>query len=376
MPLYRESRTRLPPMSGEDTSSGEERPAGGPNRSSSSWEPYRSPETRRGGVSRLLRRYSFSITVAVTALAFGALIYFSPKRLAPEADSREAAPDTNHATLSVYSDPEGAAVIVGADTVGVTPIERHRIPAGTYLVSVERETYVDRDTVLTLSTDQSAVYAPQLSPEEGLPSAEQDLPPISSGAEGSESSLLETPEEQEPTSPPESDAGGSTEDIQEQTSTSESPAEETEEEENSLVMGSLVLRTTPESTAVELNGSRVGSTPMRLDRVAVGTHDITFHRSGYESETRRVEVQENETIPVEAALEAQTGHLRVLARPWGSIYINGQRRAENSDVWYETNLPAGTHTITARHPSLGDKQRMVEVVAADTQSVVMELREN
>jgi hypothetical protein len=68
--------------------------------------------------------------------------------------------------------------------------------------------------------------------------------------------------------------------------------------------------------------------------------------------------------------------LRILVRPWGSIYVNGQRRMDAADIWYETKLQTGTYTVTARHPALGEKEREVEVAPSDTQSVVLDLREN
>jgi hypothetical protein len=112
-----------------------------------------------------------------------------------------------------------------------------------------------------------------------------------------------------------------------------------------------------------------------LDQVAAGTHEVTFTRPGYETVTKRVDVNGTNTVTVEASLPSQTGYLRVLVRPWGSIYVNDQRRMEDADVWYETKLQTGTYTVTARHPTLGEKERAVEVAARDTQSVVLDLRE-
>lgn len=365
-------------MSSDETSPGEKRPAERPKDRSPSWEPYQSPEATSSSVLRLLRRHSFSITLVVAALAVGALIYFSPKRLSPKPDSEKSSPVSRYSTLSVYSDPTGASVIVGADTVGSTPLENHRIRAGTYLVSVAKEDYLDRDTALTLAASQSAVYAPQLNRKEELSNAEQggtqELSTTESfGAEPSSN------RPQEGASNQESYAGGTSGTRQGQgTSEEQEPRSRSsvEGEANSLVTGSLELKSDPEIVMVELNGYRVGSTPMRLGQVAAGTHEVTFTRPGYQTVTKRVQVNGRDTITVKAALKAQTGQLRVLVHPWGSIYINGQRRAEDSDVWYETQLQAGTHTVMARHPALGEKERAVEVAPSDTQSVVLDLREN
>lgn len=359
-------------MAGEETSPGDQSARSG--QGSPSWEPYQSPQSSRGGVWSFLRRYSFSITVVAAALAVGALIYFSPKRLSSEQASGGLTPDqgSNSSTISVYSEPAGAAVIVGADTVGMTPVENHQVASGTYLVTVEKDNYVDRDTALTLAADQSLVYSPQLRQEQAEPSAEQDEPQARSTTEDFGT---DPPQEEQPegsSTPTTSDAAGSSGASQEQEPGSETSADA---DSDPLVTGVLEIRSEPGSTAVEINGYEVGSTPMRLDQVAAGTHEVTLRHPGYETVTRTVRVTGNGTRTVEASLEALTGHLRVLVRPWGSIFINGEEHAEDSDVWYETELRTGTYTVTARHPSLGEQAQAVEVVARDTQSVVLNIRE-
>lgn len=345
-------------------------------RGSTSWEPYQSPEGSGGSVLRLLRRYAFSITLVTAALAIGALIYFAPTRLAPEQGSSPPPndPPTNderRATLSVSSQPTGAAVIVGADTVGVTPIENHQLSPGTYLVTVDREDYESRDTVLTLSDGQSATFTPRFSQDES-PFGGQDL----TDASPPDSSLpSDDPVASSPPSPSTSDEpSGSAPDEAVENTPSETSSAPTDDG-TTLATGTLVLRATPERTTVELDGSEVGSTPTTLGDVVARTYEVTFSQPGYKTVTRRVNVGSSDTVTVAATLERQTGHLRVLVRPWGSIYIDDQLHAENSDVWYDTSLPVGSHTITAEHPALGEMSQSVDVTARDTQSVVLDLRE-
>ncbi|PSQ91080.1 MAG: PEGA domain-containing protein [Bacteroidetes bacterium QH_2_63_10] len=377
-------------MSGEEPSSGEERPAEHPYGGSPSWKPYRSPDARRGGVLRFLRRHAFLITLVAAVLAVGALIYFSPKRLAPEPDAAGVAPSQEtgsgdtYSTLSVYTVPTGARVIVGNDTVGVTPVENRRVPSGTHVVSVAKKGFVNRDTAMMLAADQSAVYAPQLSQEANLPGDEREAPERSTTEdfrpEPTPDPSQTADPSQETASTQESYAGSPSAPgtSPEQTTTQErsaSPDSAAEGGADSLVTGTLALSSDPTGATVELNGYRVGTTPVSLDQVAAGTHEVTFTRPGYETVTKRVDVDGTNTVTVEASLPSQTGYLRVLVRPWGSIYVNDQRRMEDADIWYETKLQTGTYTVTARHPTLGEKERAVEVAARDTQSVVLDLRE-
>jgi len=359
-------------MPGEETTA-RDRSAEPSDHSSSTWEPYRPPTAQKRGLFSLLRRYSFSIAVVISALAVGALLYFPPTRVSsPQTTSGPTSGSGySNSILSIYSEPIGASVIVGADTVGTTPIQNHRLSAGTYLVTVTKEGYVDRDTVLTLSANASATYAPQLRREGALStpgrSDSREPPPTEA------SRTTPVPDERRSEEFARESDISSSEASREQAPSSESPAGE---EASSLVTGSLELRSDPESTSVEINGYEVGSTPTRLDQVAAGTHAVTFSRPGYETVTKRVDVTADDTATVTASLEALTGHLRVLVHPWGSIYINGERHAQDLDVWYETELQVGTYTVTARHPSLGETARTVEVAARDTQSVVLNVRDD
>ena len=377
-------------MSGDKPPTGKKSPAEHPHEGSPSWKPYRSPEAKRGSILRLLRRYAFPITLVATVLAVGSLIYFAPERLAPAPTAGESASVDRFSSLSVYSQPAGARVIVEDDTIGTTPLKGRRFSTGTYFVSVMKEDYEAQDTVLTLSADQPTVYTPRLSqeadlrigegseagPEPQSPSTTENFRP-----EPSSDRLEDNPPDEAPTqaSNQESSGGGPPAVRPDQGASQEqesSPASSPERDPDSLATGRLALRSDPENATVELNGHRVGTTPVRLDQVATGTHEVTFAHTGYDTVTRRVEVTRGETVTVNAALTAQTGYLRVLARPWGSIYINDERRVEDADVWYETELQAGTHTVTARHPVLGSTERNVEVAPRDTQSVVLDLREN
>ncbi|MCS3939191.1 hypothetical protein GGP84_001823 [Salinibacter ruber] len=338
---------------------------------SASWEPYQSPQGGRSGALRLLRRYAFSITAGTIALAIGLLIYFAPTRLtAPPAD------DEPTSTLSVDSQPPGAVVIVGADTAGVTPINNHPLSPGTYLVTIDRADYGSRDTVITLSAGQSAALSPRFSRDESSVAAQDQAAARSQGsAPAGLSSGEPSPSSPSPSPPgPGDETPGSASDSPTANGRPD-PSTAPAAGDIAPVTGTLVLRATPDRATVALDGEEVGATPATLTEVTTGTYEVTFSRPGHKTVTRRVDVSATDTATVTATLKRRTGHLRVLVRPWGSIYIDDQRRAENSDVWYDTTLPAGPYTITARHPALGEKSRPVTVAPQDTQSVVVDLRE-
>jgi hypothetical protein len=102
---------------------------------------------------------------------------------------------------------------------------------------------------------------------------------------------------------------------------------------------------------------------------------VTVSIDGYQPWSTQVRVQADTTARVHAPLQPRTGRLRVLARPWGTIYIDETLHARESDVWYETELPIGTHQVTVVHPVLGEQTRQVNVEAEAERSVVIDLRE-
>ena len=77
---------------------------------------------------------------------------------------------------------------------------------------------------------------------------------------------------------------------------------------------------------------------------------------------------------VEPALEpvaspARAGTLKVLVKPWGSIYINGALHQRETDVRYATSLPPDVYRVTAVHPTLGTSEHTVRVTAGEEASL-------
>ena len=59
--------------------------------------------------------------------------------------------------------------------------------------------------------------------------------------------------------------------------------------------------------------------------------------------------------------------------PWGSIYVDGQLLARETDVRQTFDLPPGSHRVAAEHPQLGRREVVVQVRPAQSTSVTLEL---
>lgn len=328
------------------------------------WQAYQPPQPPPNvGVVERLRRYSFSIVLVLAVLGFGLLLYFAP---GPGSHVETAGPSpqnasanrtaqgetagelgTGYATLTVNSVPSDASVVIEGDTVGTTPLEGHRLRSGIYIVSVAKADYFARDTVMVLRDEQSVMYTPQLNARYAA-----SQPPAARRSGSGPARASQARPDPEPSAAPSND-----------------PAADQQ-------VGTLVLRATPESTRVALNGTSVGATPLTLDRVPADSHEVAFSRSGYVPVRREISVRAGQETTLDVSLEARTGRLRVLVRPWGSISIGGEVRAQDLDVWYDTELPAGRYRVSAQHPALGEQTRTVRVSPGTTESVVFDLREN
>jgi hypothetical protein len=332
------------------------------------WVPYTPPAPDGWDrVRLLLRRLSFPLVVLLLAGGLaGVLFYWAP---APEpgsaprpsvnvlaADVGEGQTDaaTGSGRLRVRSAPAGATVRMNGDSVGVTPFVDSTRRAGVYMLSVQRAGHFRADTVVVLEDESTADVRLALRPRpdyDGPPPTEASPPPRRT-ERGAPAGQADRPLPVTSVPPP---------------NTAPSPRPPP-------VFGALYVTSEPPGAVVTVNDTERGRTPLPLSRIPPGPQRLTVTLDGYQPWTGQVDVQADTTARVHAALRPKTGRLRVLARPWGTIYVNDTLHARERDVWYETDLPAGTHRITVVHPALGEQTREVEVRAGAEASVVVDLR--
>lgn len=59
------------------------------------------------------------------------------------------------------------------------------------------------------------------------------------------------------------------------------------------------------------------------------------------------------------------GHLRVVARPWAEVYVDGEL-ADTTPIGRPIAVPPGKHFVTFRHPNAPDEQRTVKIGPGQT----------
>jgi len=325
------------------------------------WVPYTPPPA--DGWDRLglfVRRYSFPVVLLLCVGGLGAALYWtaltSGSGGVPPRAERASVPSTveeeppparsERVPLTVYSTPEGAAVRVNGDSIGTTPLVDRPVDTGVYLLSVEAPNHFRTDTVVVFRDSIAVPLRFALRPRPG--------------GEGAAAPPSEPP--------PSADAAARP------VPATAVPALARAAPSPLPVEGALYVTSVPLGAVVAVDGRERGRTPVSVSPLAVGEKTVRVTLDDHVPWSRTVAVQGDSVGRVHAELEPRTGRLRVLARPWGTIYIDGTLHARESDVWYETSLPAGEHRVTVVHPALGQRDQQVKVPADGEVSVVLDLQ--
>lgn len=283
--------------------------------------------------------------------------------------------------LTVESEPAGATVLIDGEEVGQTPLQGLEMESGAYILSLEMENYSMPDTLVVLSGETTSSFTFRmraLSQEPDAPPAaeEQQPEPEPEPQQDAEPDELPVAEEQAPADPP-AEEEPSAEPGEEGALDEDLSVSEIEElfSEEDFALGDIVVSSEPSGATVLLNGVRRGTTPLTLADLQIGPKEITLQMEGYQEYTEEVEVEAEEIHGIEAELEPVQGQLRVLARPWGSIYIDGELHESETNVRYTVDLPVGTYTVRAEHPSLGSQEQEVTIREGEVTSLVLNLNE-
>jgi len=128
----------------------------------------------------------------------------------------------------------------------------------------------------------------------------------------------------------------------------------------------------PSAAHVELDGNRIGTTPCTFDGLTGGTHVVAVSKDGYATRRDTIELRSDRPFTHDVRLESRVGQLTITVLPSGSISINGEPRAADSNTPYTTNLRPGTYEIEARHLIYGDWRKRVDVAHGDDREVVFD----
>lgn len=239
-------------------------------------------------------------------------------------------PEAAFASLSIRTAPADASVYVNGQTVGATPLLNWQAEPGENRVRIEKEGFASLDTALTVQPERDNAFLFVLRPEET--STLTTDPPITT-----------IPEEDDDPVP--------------------------------VATGSLTVRSEPSGAQVLVDGRAVGETPFSGRNIPAGAHQIELRLDGYRTVRQDVQVRAGSANTVSQTLSRAQGTLRVVVRPYGDIYINGDRKAQETNAVYTEQLATGVYRVQARHPVLGSWEKQVRVADGETNEVLFNFRE-
>ncbi|MDR2212507.1 MAG: PEGA domain-containing protein [Pseudomonadales bacterium] len=110
--------------------------------------------------------------------------------------------------------------------------------------------------------------------------------------------------------------------------------------------GLLLLRSSPSSAAVTLDGAYQGQTPLELTLPPGGGHQLTLFLNGYEESTRNLSFGAGEESSLDITLTPILSSVRISASPADAeLYIDGERRGNANQT---IELLAVSHDIELR----------------------------
>lgn len=126
----------------------------------------------------------------------------------------------------------------------------------------------------------------------------------------------------------------------------------------------------PDGADVFIDGVKAGSTPLSLDSIAPGSHQVKVSKDGYDAWTGSLEAQPGKTATVNASLTQQFGSFSIESRPWFFVLIDGDNKGTTPLAGIK--LAAGDHSLTLANPRLKiRKQVTLHIEPNKTTSIII-----
>ena len=127
----------------------------------------------------------------------------------------------------------------------------------------------------------------------------------------------------------------------------------------------------PAGADVFIDGVKAGSTPLSLDSIAPGSHQIKVSEDGYDAWTGSLEAQPGKTATVNASLTQQFGSFSIESRPWFFVLIDGDNKGTTPLAGIK--LAAGDHSMTLANPRLKVRRQVnLHIEPNKTTSIIID----
>jgi serine/threonine protein kinase len=322
-----------------------------------------------------------SIIIIVAAMIFvllGYVFIFDP--FDSFSSGKDQAFITGVGNCSIYTDPDEASIILNDSAIGNSPAENLQVIAGFVSLQINKPGYLSIDTSVFIKKNQSQTFDFTL---------KQGLVANFSGADPGRVHITSNPTAASVwinrkfvgTTPRENEELGAGKYsvlvrkkgyLDYKKTFSIEQGQLTTIAANLEKAGKLTVLSEPAGAEVLFNNVPIGKTPVENINVKEGTHKIVLRKSGYEDYSTTVDISQKKAGSISNTLIPLKGILKILIRPWGSIYVDGKLHKEDTNIQYETELMAGFHKIKAVHPALGEWEKQIQIKSETTKEIVID----
>jgi serine/threonine protein kinase len=326
----------------------------------------------------LLPYYAAAVAITAILLFFLAYTNFSP-------DSEKIESKTVQPLLSISSTPP-AIIFIDGDSLGRTPISTNVLQAGNHLIHLQSENYTPLDTNIQIQNEQDLnldfVLQPTMVVQQPVP-----VPPaveaavsntiaaaayiaIASSPEAADILINGWYKGKTPLVIRDLEPGQYTISLKKDNHEQYQQSFQFNSGKNPDIMailnpvgGDLTIATTPSTASVLIDGMEIrdDSRPLLLKNIAAGIHKIEIVHDGYQTVTKEINIEQDQSQQINATLVQLSGELNIKIRPWGSIYINDQLQKASTDRNFSIELPVQDYQIKIMHPTLGHWEKTIQL---------------
>jgi len=128
----------------------------------------------------------------------------------------------------------------------------------------------------------------------------------------------------------------------------------------------LSITTTPPNAEITVGGRSVGISPVQLNDLPAGAHQVEARLAGYENLSREIQVPAPGNMVLLALQKEAPGTLVIrVINTYAEIWVDGQRLAQQA-VNHQVELPAGRHSVELRNPAFDTYQTEIDVNSGET----------
>jgi hypothetical protein len=126
-----------------------------------------------------------------------------------------------------------------------------------------------------------------------------------------------------------------------------------------VAQGFVTIRA-PHTFRISEGGKQIGTTATGRLTLPAGRHELELASTTLDYRTRAtVHITAGQTVTT--SVEVPAGTVSINATPWASVWLDG--RSMGVTPLANIKVPIGSHEILWRHPTLGERKRVVQVTA-------------